>query len=163
VYAEHAAFMWRSLQRLGVRPGDVEDLCQEAFLVVHKRLGEFRGSAIRPWLFAIALRVAADYRKRAHVRRELVTDDAPELVVPETQTAGLDRARARALLDSILAALDDEKRAVFILYELEEMPMADIAAALDCPTQTAYSRLRAAREEVQAAIGRWKRREGERS
>ncbi len=158
VYALHAAFMWRSLRRLGVREGDVEDACQEAFLVIHRKLGEFRGDALRAWLFAIALRVASDYRKRAHIRRELVTDDAPEQTVPETQTFQLDRARARMILDHILSSLDDDKRAVFVAHELEEMPMAEIAAALECPLPTAYSRLRAAREDVVSGIERWKRR-----
>ena len=69
------------------------------------------------------------------------------------------RARARALLEAILATLDEDKRAVFVAYELESMAMADVAAALGCPVQTAYTRLHAAREHVSGAIERWKRKE----
>jgi RNA polymerase sigma-70 factor (ECF subfamily) len=159
VYAEHAAFVWRSLRRLGVRERDVEDACQEAFLVVHKKLESFRGTALRAWLFAIAMRVAADWRKRAHVRKEVVADEPPEPAAPETQTGAIDRARARQLLETILASLDEDKRAVFVAFELEGMPMAEVASALGCPVQTAYTRLHAARDHVTSAIERWKRRE----
>ncbi len=157
VYAKNAAFVWRSMRRLGVRPGDVEDTCQEVFLVVHAKLGDFHGGSLRAWLFAIAARVASDYRKRAFVRRE-VNDSVPEIPVPEAQTGAIERAQALALLDSILADLDDDKRAVFMLFELEQMPMQQVAAAVGCPLQTAYTRLHAARDQVHAAIERSKKK-----
>lgn len=163
VYVEHAPFVWRSMRRLGVRPGDVEDTCQEVFLVVHAKLSEFRGGSMRAWLFAIAARVASDYRKRAFVRREATGDDVPEVSVPEVQTAAIERTQALALLDSVLAGLDEDKRAVFMLFELEQMPMQEVAAAVGCPLQTAYTRLHAARDQVTAAIERWKKRGGSRS
>jgi RNA polymerase sigma-70 factor (ECF subfamily) len=159
VYAEHGPFVWRTMRRLGVRPGDVEDTCQEVFLVVHAKLGDFRGGSVRAWLFAIAARVASDYRKRAFVRREATGDEVPELAVPEGQTAAVERTQAVALLDAILASLDEDKRSVFLLFELEQMPMQEIAAAVGCPLQTAYTRLHAARAQVAAAIERWKKRD----
>jgi RNA polymerase sigma-70 factor, ECF subfamily len=140
-----------------VRPGDVEDTCQEVFLIVHAKLGDFTGGSIRGWLFAIATRIASDYRRRAFVRREVTDDDVAEVPVAEAQTAAIERAQAVALLDTILATLDDDKRAVFMLFELEQMPMQEVAVALGCPLQTAYTRLHAAREHVTAAIERWKR------
>lgn len=163
VYAAHAAFVWRSLRRLGVRESDIEDVCQETFMVVHRKLHEFRGGSIKAWLSAIAVRVAADHRKRAHVRRELTGQEIPEPSQAETQSGSIDGERAQHLLDSILATLDENKRAVFIYYELEEMTMAEVAVALDCPIQTAYSRLHAARAHVTAAIERWHKREGSRA
>ncbi|MBX3260449.1 MAG: sigma-70 family RNA polymerase sigma factor [Labilithrix sp.] len=163
LYVEHASFVWRTMRRLGVRAADVEDTCQEVFLVVHAKLAEFRGGSMRAWIFAIAARVASDYRKRAFVRREAVGEELPEASVPEAQTATVARAQALALLDAILAGLDDDKRAVFLLFELEQMPMQEVAAAVGCPLQTAYTRLHAAREQVNAAIGRWKKRGGARS
>lgn len=163
VYAEHAAFVWRSMRRLGVRPGDVEDTCQEVFLVVHAKLGEFRGGSIRAWLFAIAARVASDYRKRAFVRREMTGEEPPEVAAPEGQTAAIERAEAVGLLEAILAGLDADKRAVFMLFELEQMPMQEVAAAVGCPLQTAYTRLHAAREQVKSAVERFKKREGRRA
>lgn len=159
MYATHAAFVWRSVRRLGVRPGDVEDVCQEVFLVAHKKLSQFEGGSVRAWLFAIALRNAADYRKRAHVRREATGDSVPEIAIAETASGELDRARARVLLDEILERLDEPKRAVFVLFELEQMPMTEIAAAVECPLQTAYSRLHAARDEVKSAIERLRARD----
>jgi RNA polymerase sigma-70 factor (ECF subfamily) len=163
VYAQHAAFVWRSMRRLGVRPGDVEDTCQEVFLVVHAKLGDFRGGSMRAWLFAIAARVASDYRKRAFVRREVAGDELPEVAVAEAQTASIERRQALARLDAILAALDDDKRAVFMLFELEQMPMQEVAAAVGCPLQTAYTRLHAAREQVTSAIERASKKDGRRS
>lgn len=157
VYAENTAFVWRSLRRLGVRVGDVEDACQEVFLVAHAKLGDFRGGSMRAWLFAIALRIASDYRKKAFVRREVGDDELPELSVSETQTSAIDRGRALALLDRILEGLDEDKRTVFVLFELEQMPMAEIASAVGCPLQTAYTRLHVARAQVNAAIERWKK------
>jgi RNA polymerase sigma-70 factor, ECF subfamily len=160
VYAKHAAFVWRSMRRLGVRPGDVEDTCQEAFLVVHAKLGDFTGGSVRAWLFAIAARVASDYRRRAFVRREATDVEVPEIAVPESQTGTVERAQAAALLGTILAGLDDDKRDVFILFELEQMPMQEVAAAVGAPLQTAYTRLHAAREIVSAQIERWKLKSG---
>ena len=159
LYVEHGPFVWRTMRRLGVRPGDVEDTCQEVFLVVHSKLGDFYGGSIRAWIFAIASRVASDYRKRAFVRREATGDELPELAVPEAQTAAVERGQAVALLDAILVALDDEKRAVFLLFELEQMPMQEVAAAVGCPLQTAYTRLHAARVQVTAAIERWQKKD----
>jgi RNA polymerase sigma-70 factor (ECF subfamily) len=156
VYAEHVAFVWRTLHRLGVSERDLDDVCQEAFVIVHRKLATYDGSAaVRTWLFGIARRVAADHRRRAHVRRE--TLQAPgalasrEVAVVEP---ALELARARAVLDEILDELDDAKRAVFVLFELEEMPMSEVARAVECPLQTAYSRLAAARKQVEAAVRR---------
>lgn len=161
VYKEHAAFVWRSLRRLGVRPADLEDVTQETFVIVHAKLATFRGGSMKSWLFAIAVRVAADYRKRAHVRRELTTDaGVVDAEVPEGQSEALERARAREVLQSILMSLDDDKRAIFVAYELDGMPMSEVAAALECPVQTAYSRLHAARAEVSAGIERYARKGG---
>lgn len=157
IYKEHAPFVWRTMRRLGVRPADVEDTCQEVFVLVHSKLDGFHGGSVRAWLFAIAARVAADYRKRAFVRREATGDSVPEISVAEQQTKVIERTEAAALLDDILARLDDDKRAVFVLFELEQLPMQEVAAAVECPLQTAYTRLHAARAQVNAAIERWRK------
>lgn len=158
VYRDNAAFVWRSLRRLGVRPADVEDVCQDVFVVVHAKLGDFYGGSIRAWLFAIAVRVAADYRKRAFMKRETSEADHSEPATLPEQADALEKKEAVAMLEAILASLDDEKRSVFILFELEQMPMTEVARALDCPVQTAYSRLHAAREHVTSAVARWQKR-----
>lgn len=153
VYQEHAAFVWRSLKRLGVREADLEDVTQEAFVVVHRKLGDFEGrSTVKTWLFGICLRVAADFRKRAHVVREDLTDEVPDAVVPAAQGEVVARRQARALLDKVLDTLDADKRATFVMFELEQLPMAEIAEAMGVPLQTAYARLYAARKVVEQAV-----------
>ncbi|HEX7664299.1 MAG TPA: sigma-70 family RNA polymerase sigma factor [Polyangiaceae bacterium] len=153
-YAQEVAFVWRSLRRLGVRERDVEDASQEAWVIAHAKWASFDGRSLRGWLFAIAVRVAADHRKKAHVRREVLDAAAPEPGAPEGVTAALDEKRARAMLDEIIDGLDDEKRAVFVLFEMEQLAMTEVATMLGCPLQTAYSRLHAARAFVEKAIGR---------
>ncbi|MBX3269038.1 MAG: sigma-70 family RNA polymerase sigma factor [Sandaracinaceae bacterium] len=155
IFAAHAPLVWRALRRLGVREADVEDLSQEVFVIVHRKLPEFEGrSALSTWIYGICVRVASDHRKRAHVRREQPTDRVPDERQSAPQLEALARREARALLDRALDALDDDKRAVFVLYEIEELDMPHVAEALGCPLQTAYSRLYAARKVVAAEVTR---------
>ncbi len=155
VYLEHVAVVWRFLRSMGVRESDVEDVCQEVFVVVHRNLAGFDGrNPLSTWLYAICFRTASSYRRKASFRRELVTDELPEPPQEPEQTEAVARQQARRLLARVLDELDEEKRAVFVLYEIEEQPMAEVAAALGCPLQTAYSRLHAARHHVEAATKR---------
>jgi RNA polymerase sigma-70 factor (ECF subfamily) len=148
VFRDHARYLWRALLGLGVRPGDVDDVCQEVFLVVHRRLGEFEGHALRSWLYAICLRVASEYRRSARVRREVSVEQIPDAQAPARQfDAVLNRELSARLLET-LELLDDDKRAAFVLYEIEELGLKEVAEALGCPLQTAYSRLTAARTFV---------------
>jgi RNA polymerase sigma-70 factor (ECF subfamily) len=157
IFREHGPFVWRALRRLGVAPSDADDACQEVFVVVYRKLGEYEGRAqMRTWLYGIAVRVAAAHRRKAHTKREIPTEEpvAPEtasLTTPEGEAA--DR-EALALLDKALDELDEEKRAVFVLYEVEGLEMPEVAEALSCPVQTAYSRLHAARKDVERAMKR---------
>ncbi|MFO0590210.1 MAG: sigma-70 family RNA polymerase sigma factor [Polyangiaceae bacterium] len=153
VFREHGAFVLRTVRRMGVPPRDVEDIAQNVFLVVHRHLASYEGrGSVKAWLFAIVRRAVADHRRACRRRPEIPTLDPPVSAVDPQNEADLDRARERALLDRALSALDDDKREVFILYELEQMAMADVAAAVGCPLQTAYSRLYAARERVKALV-----------
>lgn len=155
VFVEHAPFVWRTLRRLGAAPADIEDLCQDVFMVVHRQLPSFEGrSSVRTWVYGICVRVASDYRKRLRRRREDVVEEVPEQEVPAEQPEVVRERQARALLDAALAKLDEDKRAVFVLYELEELPMAEVAQAVGCPVQTAYARLYAARRLVETALRR---------
>lgn len=155
VYRDHAAFVWRVLRRLGLSPTDAEDVTQEVFLVVLKKLAAFaHRSSLRTWLYGIAYRAASEHRRRAHVRSEVPTSSPDAGAADPTQPESLDRKRAREQLDAILAALDGDKRAVFVFYEIEELSMNEVAEIVGCPLQTAYSRLRAAREHVEAAARR---------
>ena len=154
VFAEHAPFVLRSVRRLGVRESEVEDVAQEVFMIVHRKLGTWNGtSTLRTWLFGIALRVASAHRRKAHVRREVLDGGtAAQPSVPPEQQDALRRKELRAQLDRALDTLDENKRAVFVLYELEGVPMTEIAEGLGCALFTAYGRLREARERVRACF-----------
>lgn len=157
VVAEHGPYLWRVLRRLGVRAADIEDVWQETFIVVHRKLGGFEGrSSLRTWLSAIAVRVASDYRSRAHRRREQATDDLPETSADagNSQHDELVERQRRELLDRLIAELKPDQREVLVLYEFGELPMPEVAEALGCPLQTAYSRLHAARKALEQAARR---------
>lgn len=155
IHRDNAAFVWRVLRRLGVPAADAEDVTQEVFVVVHRKLDSFAGrSSMRTWLYGIAYRAASEYRRRGHVRSEVPTESPDAGSTEAPQLESLERKRAREQLDVILSRLDDDKRAVFVFYEIEELAMEEVADIVGCPLQTAYSRLRAAREHVEASARR---------
>jgi RNA polymerase sigma-70 factor, ECF subfamily len=162
IYDQHADFVWRSLRRLGVPERSVDDAVQDVFIVVHRRLGEFEGrSTLKSWLFGIARRVAHDHRRR--IGRKERDEELPDVVADPsgaTPAAEAERAEAVRTLHAILAGLDDDKREVFILAELEQMTAPEIAAALGVNLNTIYSRLRAARAAFEQAVARHLARSG---
>jgi RNA polymerase sigma-70 factor (ECF subfamily) len=157
VYGGYFRAIWRTLRRLGVPPSQLDDAAQDVFVVVHRRLPEFDGRSLRGWLYAIAVRVASDYR-RGRARQNGVPL-SESLVDP-----GLDPGRSRELQESVqllhtlLGELEEPKRAVFVLGELEELRVPEIAEALGQNLNTVYSRLRAARAEFEAALRRHRAR-----
>ncbi len=161
---EHYDFVWRSLRRLGITPPETDDATQQVFLILSRKLSSVREGHERSYIVGIALRVAASVRRgRANARRrEIAEDDAPESLSPTaTPEADLGRAEARALLDEVLAALPEDRRTVFVLFELEELSKPEIADLLDLPIGTVASRLQRAREDFRAAIARLRaRRQG---
>jgi RNA polymerase sigma-70 factor (ECF subfamily) len=161
IHAEHAAFVWLSLQRLGVRDADIEDSLQEVFVVVHRRLHTFDDSSrLTTWLFGICLRVAASYRRRAYFRKEQPTGDVPEQATPEEGPEEAVLAReAQARLRAVLDTMDLAERALFVMFEIDEMPCEHIADILGVPLGTVYSRLHAARKAFQKALTRFVARE----
>jgi RNA polymerase sigma-70 factor, ECF subfamily len=155
VFADHAPGVWRTLRNLGVPEADLQDACQDAFVIVHRKLAGFRAqSSLRTWIYGICLRVAAARRRRAHRRREVLVEELPVEAVAADPEREFDLRSARALLDQIIMSLDEAKRQVFVLHEIEQMPMAEIAEAMGCPLRTAYSRLEAARHGVMQAWNR---------
>ncbi|MCC6874775.1 MAG: sigma-70 family RNA polymerase sigma factor [Sandaracinaceae bacterium] len=154
VFDRHAAYVGRALRCLGVPEREVPDALQEVFLVVHRRLGELRtDKALRAWLYAICVRKALTFRRRAARSREHGMDEPPEASAPTpSPDEELARTRSLALALEILEDLDDDKRAVFVLYEVEQLPMSEVKDALDVPLQTAYSRLYAARRQIERKL-----------
>lgn len=155
IYDEHFSFVYRSARRLGVHERALDDAAQDVFLVVYRRLAEFEGrSSIKTWLYGITRRVAKDHRRRA-ARKDHGQVPPDDLAATE-QSPAEDAARreAAALLEAILEALDPAKREVFVLAEIEQMTVPEIAEALALNLNTAYSRLRVARAEFEKAVAR---------
>lgn len=150
VFEQHGPYVYRALRYFGVPESDLPDVCQEVFLIVHRKLDDFEGrSSIRTWLYRICQRAASDFRKRAYVRREVLSETPLELGEFNRQASAGGQLEARAVLMAALDKLDDDKRAVFVLFEIEGMTMKEVAEVVDCPLQTAYSRLHAARKIVE--------------
>ena len=149
------AFVWRVLRRLGLPEGDADDAAQQVFLVAARRLEEIVSGSERAFLFSTAFNVAA-HARRTHERRREVSDTELEESrdsIPSPEEL-LDRRRARAMLDHILEAMPVELRVVFVLYEVEELTMAEIAGLLELPGGTVASRLRRARDDFTARLQR---------
>ena len=152
VYRAHAGFVWRGVRRLGVAESALEDVVHDVFLVVHRRLGEYEGrAALTSWLFGIARGVAANHR-RSDVRAERrLTVAQPPVAGPDPET-GAAQEQAAAFVREFLNGLDEERRILFALAEIEGMRVPEIAEALGLNVNTAYSRLRATRELFQQAL-----------
>jgi RNA polymerase sigma-70 factor (ECF subfamily) len=158
VFEGHAGYVWRVLRRLGVRNADLKDVCQEVFIVVHGKLPSYDGRcSVTTWLWGLCRRKASEYRRTPHVGREDLVDALPEQGEPPSQELDMDQRAKLRLLDAALATLDDDKRLVFVLHGIEEVPMREVAEICDCPLQTAYSRYHAAQRHVEAALRRLSR------
>ena len=155
IFDAHAAYVAASLGRLGIAPADREDLTSEVFVRVHRELASYDPERpIRPWLFAFAARVASEYRRLARHRREVLGEVTQIASTAPAADRLLEDADARQVVNTALDALDLDKRAVFVLHELDETSVPEIARALGIAEGTAYSRLRAARVEFTAALRR---------
>jgi RNA polymerase sigma-70 factor, ECF subfamily len=151
-------YVWTSLGRLGIDDRDREDLASEVFVRVHGRIADLDPARpVRPWLFAFAVRVASEHRKRAQVRNERLGDagDAASSAVAPPHAHPDDREVVRLALQS----LDMDKRAVFVMHFLDGFSVPEIARTLEIPLGTAYTRLRAAREIFTAAVRRIRKAE----
>ena len=160
VFAEHCDYVWNALRRLGVRHEDLEDLTHDTFVAVYKRWSDYDSNrALRPWLFGFALRVASDHRRLARHRFEVSpADDEQVDDLPNAADLLLQKER-EALAHAALGSVELNRRAVFILHELDGSTVPEIAAAFEIPVATAYSRLRLAREDFAAAVKRLSLRE----
>lgn len=155
VFDEHARYVWRVLRHLGIPDAELDDLCQDVFLVVHRQLPSFEGrSKLSTWLYGICVRTASDYRRRARVRYERPSADPAASLEADSGLSPDARVGAKHELLHLLATLDEEKRTVLVLYEIEGLGMNEVAEIVGCPLQTAYSRLHAARALVLAAAER---------
>ncbi|HEX6277784.1 MAG TPA: RNA polymerase sigma factor [Polyangiaceae bacterium] len=159
LYEAHFDFIWRSLRRLGVAASGLDDAAQEVFLVAYRRARDFEGrSTVKTWLFGIAWNVARRAARAPTRREEPLSDHVASDATNQEESAS--RAEAVRALYGLLDELDAEKRAVFVMAELEEMTAPEIAEIADIPLNTVYSRLRTARSEFEAALKRRRARDG---
>jgi RNA polymerase sigma-70 factor (ECF subfamily) len=160
IFEEQFDYIWNTLRRLGVRQRDLEDVTHDVLLAVHRRLAQYDPARpLRPWLFAFGFREASDYRRRARHRREVLGDEEKIDSAPLADER-LEAFETRTLVHAALGTLDLDHRAVFILHDLDDCPVPEIAATLRIPLNTAYSRLRVARERFRKAAMRLKLRQG---
>jgi RNA polymerase sigma-70 factor (ECF subfamily) len=155
LYRAEISYVWKTLRRLGAPPADLEDLAHEVFVVVHRHLGDYDPARpLRPWLFGITMRVLADFRRLGRNARELVSDMAEPADAAPSAHERLEAEEARTVLMMALDRLDLDRRAVFVMHDIDETPVPDIALALQIPLNTAYSRLRLARADVAVFVER---------
>jgi RNA polymerase sigma-70 factor, ECF subfamily len=153
VSGSFASSVFRTLRRLGVLEADADDESQKVFTVLARRLREVPKERERAFLLGTAARVAADYRRARRRRPESLEGttilDSPD---PRPSPEGeLERKRQRETLDGLLAELPEEQRAVFVLFEIEELGLSEIAAALSLRIGTVASRLHRARKKFELA------------
>jgi RNA polymerase sigma-70 factor, ECF subfamily len=166
VYDDHVDFIWRSARRLGVTEDAVDDVVQQVFVVVHRRFGEFEGRAsVKTWLFAILIRVVRDHRRSLRRKSPHLSGDPtdPDALADSAQMSdpyeALSRVEASRLINQLLDALEEDRRIVFVMAELEQMMPAEIAEALGVDAKLVYARLRAGRADFEQAAARLRRRE----
>lgn len=163
VYAQWFDFVFRSVRRLGLRDAAVDDAVQDVFLVVYRRLADFEGrSSLKTWLFGITLRVVKDHRRRI-VRKDQPTESLRESLVGAHEGCpdrAAQKAEAVRLIHEVLDSMDDDKRAIFVMAELEQMTAPEIAETLGVNLNTVYSRLRAARALFEMGVKRQHARDG---
>lgn len=162
VYARTFPAVCRYLRASGAPMSEIEDLAQEVFLVVQRKLPQFDGRNLDGWLFRIAALTVRDHRRRAwfrrffHKQRELPVQEAPHADPSEH----LSRVQAEARLAAVLARMAEKQRAAFVLFEIEGLSGEEIAAALEIPVSTVWTRLHHARRSFAALVAEQQKREG---
>jgi RNA polymerase sigma-70 factor (ECF subfamily) len=161
LYDTHFTFVWRNLRRLGVPDLILEDAAQDVFLVVHRRWDSFDAnwSSVETWLFGILLRVARNHRRSLKRRGTwFVAGSGDAVQSAASNEAGpadlVARREAANLLDRVLDTLDDDKRAILVLVDVEQLSVPQAAEALGVNLNTAYWRLRNARKRLERALVR---------
>jgi RNA polymerase sigma-70 factor (ECF subfamily) len=157
VYEQSFEMVWRYATFHGVPPMSLDDVVQEVFIVVHGRMETFEGrSSLRGWVMGVAHNVVRDYlRKRGNRPAGDRLEDEEQIQGAEDGPAeAVEKKRAALLLDEILSKMNDDQREVFILSEIEQLSAPEISRALQVNENTVRTRLRAARQEFEAAIVR---------
>jgi RNA polymerase sigma-70 factor (ECF subfamily) len=167
IFEAEVSYVHHSLRRMGIADRDLDDVTHDVFVTVHRKLSDYDPTRpLKPWLFGIAFRVAAMFRRKArHVREVALEEDGPMKELrddaPEPD-AVMTATETRELVIDALQKVDEEKRAVLIMHHVDGFPIPEVGRALGIPTNTAYSRLRVGREQFRTAIERLRRERGDR-
>jgi RNA polymerase sigma-70 factor (ECF subfamily) len=156
LYDQYFAFVWRLSANSRVPPAHLDDVVQETFLVIYRKLPTFEGrSSLRTWIAAITRNTAHEFvRRRRHELLGTEVDPDSAASAAPNPAERLEAASAAELLDRFLDELPEEQREVFILAEVEQMTANEIAAVLETNANTVRTRLRAARTGVQSSLAR---------
>ncbi|HEY2732530.1 MAG TPA: RNA polymerase sigma factor [Polyangiales bacterium] len=163
IYDAHFDFVWRNARRLGVPEASADDVTQDVFMIVHRRIASFDGRAsMRAWIFGILVRVARDHR-RSFMRKgarcvsldEASSHSAVAVARGPTPSELAERAERVRLLNTLLDQLDDDKRTLLVLSVLEQWTLREIAEFLGSNTNTVHSRLCAAKKAFDKVHARW--------
>jgi RNA polymerase sigma-70 factor, ECF subfamily len=157
IYQQYFDFVWSSVRRLGVSTAAVDDVVQEVFIVIHARLDTLQQpDALRSWIYSIVRRTVSTYHRsrRAKDSSSIALAAEPELRRQATPFDAADQNDQVKLLGSLLEELDEPKREVFMMVEIDELTVPEAAEILEVPLNTAYSRLRAARQAFEEALAR---------
>jgi RNA polymerase sigma-70 factor, ECF subfamily len=152
-YQQEITYVFHALRWLGAQPQEIEDLAQEVFIALRRSWSNYdSGRPLRPYLFGVAFRVVSMQRRKrkrevAFARLE-VRDGGP------TPDEVAQAKQARVMVLRALEKIPLARRAVLVMHDLDELPMAEVAEALSIPLFTAYSRLRKARKELEVALRR---------
>jgi RNA polymerase sigma-70 factor (ECF subfamily) len=158
IYDEYFAFVWRAVAHRGVPQAAMDDVVQEVFLVVHRKLAEFEGrSSLRTWLSAIARNVVADHlRKRGNQRTGQEDVDSQPLSSAHDPGRALEQRDAVELCEQLLSPMNDAQREVFVLHELQQLTTREIAELTETNENTVQTRLKAARKVFQSGLQRYR-------
>lgn len=151
VYQEHFSFAWRSLRGLGVPSEAVEDAAQEVFIIVYRKLDMLTDPAgIKGWIFSISRRVASDYR-RSKKRKGIAVEYNDSTTKDENSTPQVTAENRQMLeqVESFLSGLKDENRSIFVLSEVEQLPVSQISQMMDMNLNTIYSRLKVIKNDLE--------------
>ena len=158
IYRQYFDFVWSSVRRLGVSPAAADDVVQEIFLVIHARLHTLeKPDALRSWIYSVVRRTVSGYHRSRRAKDASGIKLASEphaLALPRTPFDLAEQNDQVKLLYALLEELDEPKREVFAMAELDELTVPEIAEILEIPLNTAYSRLRAARQAFEEALAR---------
>lgn len=158
VYRDYFDFVWSSARRLGIQPSGMDDLIQEVFIVIHAKLHTLeKQQSLRSWVYSVVRRTASNHRRAGRAHADASSGppgDGEALSREPTPLEQTERNAGLQLLMTLLDQLDEPKREIFSLVDVEDLSVPEAAEILGIPLNTAYSRLRVARQSFEAALAR---------